>query len=263
RAAAHAPTGGNLQPYSIIDVRDAGTKEKLAEMCGGQRFVTRAPVALVFCIDYHRLERWARLEGAPFSARDTFMSFWIAFQDTIIAAQNACTAADAMGLGSVYVGSIMSKFSELREMLELPKGVFPLVFLSLGYPKNRPEPRRKLPPAVFVHHERYAELPDDELRAAFDEKYNHAEIEALAERVATIEKVVRRMHGDAEAERSVSEIRSRGFITIAQRYFGLHYRADLMPLCNESMSTSLKEAGFGCLEPFEHDWELDDEEAGG
>ncbi len=261
RAAAHAPTGGNLQPYSIIAVREQATKDTLTEMCGGQRFISRAPVALIFCIDYHRLERWARLEDAPFSAHDSLMSFWIAFQDTVIAAQNICTAADAQGLGSVYVGSIMSSFTELREMLDMPDGVFPVVLLSLGYPKTRPEPRRKLPPAVFVHRERYTELPDDELRAVFNEKYNNAEIEALAERVAVLEKVVRRVHGDPEAEKAVRGIEERGFITMAQRYFGLHYRADLMPVFNESILKSLKDAGFGCLEPYEYEWELDDEEA--
>jgi len=260
RAAAHAPTGGNLQPYSIIAVREQQTKDRLTEMCGGQRFVSRAPVALVFCIDYHRLERWARLEGAPFSAPDAFMSFWIAFQDTVIAAQNICTAADALGLGSVYVGSIMSNFTELRKVLGMPDGVFPVVLLSLGYPKTRPAPRRKLPPPVFVHAERYTELPDDELKAAYDVKYNHAEIEALAERVATIEKVARRVHGDDEAAKVVSDIRERGFITMAQRYFGLHYRADLMPIFNESALKSLKDAGFRCFEPYEYSWELDDSE---
>ena len=142
----------------------------------------------------------------------------------------------------------------------MPEGVFPVVLLSLGYPKTRPEPRRKLPPAVFVHSERYTELPDDELRAVFDTKYNHAEIEALAERVTTIEKVVRRVHGDEAAAKAVDSIRERGFITMAQRYFGLHYRADMMPVFNESVLKSLKDAGFGCLEPYEYEWELDDSE---
>ena len=260
RAAAHAPTGGNLQPYSIVVVREQATKDRLTEMCGGQRFVSRAPVDLVFCIDYHRLERWARLEGAPFSACDAFMSFWVAFQDTIIAAQNVCTAADALGLGSVYVGSIMSSFTEIREMLDMPEGVFPVVLLSLGYPKKRPEPRRKLPPSVFVHEGRYTELPDDELRAVFDAKYNHAEIEAATDRVATLEKVMTRVHGEDAAAEMLVGIGERGFITMAQRYFGLHYRADLMPIFNESALKALKDAGFKCCEPYEYEWELDDSE---
>ncbi len=259
-AAAHAPTGGNLQPYSIVAVRDESTKERLTELCGGQRFVSRAPVALVFCIDYHRLERWARLEGAPFTARDTFMSFWIAFQDTVIAAQNVCTAADALGLGSVYVGSIMSSFTELREMLGMPGGVFPVVLLSVGYPKKRPQPRRKLSPAVFVHEERYSELPDEELRRVYDEKYDHATIQALPERVAMLEKVMRRVHGDKAAAAMLEEVERQGHITVAQRYFGLHYRADLMPVFNEAILESFRKAAFGCFEAYARDWELDDSE---
>ena len=64
-AGIHAPTAGNLQPYSIIKVKKKRTKEILAELCGGQNFVMRAPLNLVFCIDWHRLQRWAEFEIAP------------------------------------------------------------------------------------------------------------------------------------------------------------------------------------------------------
>jgi nitroreductase len=49
-AGVHAPTGGNLQPYSIIKIERSDTRKKLAEMCG-QDFIARAPVDLIFCID--------------------------------------------------------------------------------------------------------------------------------------------------------------------------------------------------------------------
>ena len=66
-AASHAATGGNLQPYSVIRVRDAEVRQRLMVLCGDQPFIGKAPVSLVFCIDFHRLERWAALENAPFS----------------------------------------------------------------------------------------------------------------------------------------------------------------------------------------------------
>ena len=47
----HAPTGGNLQPYSIIATEDKQVSEKLAELCFGQKWVAEAPVNLIFCID--------------------------------------------------------------------------------------------------------------------------------------------------------------------------------------------------------------------
>ena len=49
-AGIHAPTAGNLQPYSIIKITNKETNKKLAGMMG-QRFVGEAPVNLIFCID--------------------------------------------------------------------------------------------------------------------------------------------------------------------------------------------------------------------
>ena len=114
-AGTKAPTGGNLQPYSIIRIRDAETKKNLAGLCG-QSFIAEAPVNLLFCIDWRRLERWASLEKAPFSAHRSFRHFWISFQDTIISAQNICTAIDSMGLGSVYIGTILDYFLKLKKL---------------------------------------------------------------------------------------------------------------------------------------------------
>ena len=105
-AGVHAASGGNLQPFSIIQIQDPDKRQALAQRCG-QGFIGEAPVNLVFCIDLHRLERWARLDVAPFTANHSFRHFWISFQDTIICAQNICTAADAMGLGSVYIGTVL------------------------------------------------------------------------------------------------------------------------------------------------------------
>ncbi|MHC5079243.1 MAG: nitroreductase family protein [Planctomycetota bacterium] len=131
-AGIQAPTGGNLQPYSIIKIEDGQTKERLADLCGNQRYVARAPTNLLFCIDMRRLERWAVLEAAPFTSRYSFRVFWIAMQDTVICAQNVCTAADALGLGSVYIGTILEAVPETRRILRLPRGVFPVVLLCLG-----------------------------------------------------------------------------------------------------------------------------------
>lgn len=119
-AGIHAPTGGNLQPYSIIKIETEEPKQKLAKMCE-QDFIGKAQVNLLFCIDWHRLEKWTQLEIAPFTATSSFRHFWISFQDTIICAQNICTAADSLGLGSVYIGTVLEFFREIRDMLTYPK----------------------------------------------------------------------------------------------------------------------------------------------
>jgi len=248
-AGIHAPTGGNLQPYSIIKIGSQETRRKLAEMCG-QDFIATAPVNLLFCIDWHRLERWAELEMAPFTASSSFRHFWISFQDAIVCAQNMCTAADAIGLGSVYIGTIMEYMRETQKMFQLPKGVLPVVLLCLGYPKSGLMTRRKLGRAVLIHDEQYHEMHDQDLRDAFDEKYHHTKIEMTEERVEKIRGVCQRVHGHEFAERCVAHIKEHGYINVAQRYFGLHYEADTMPRGNEEFVAMMKEFGFDWFEKF-------------
>jgi nitroreductase len=248
-AGVHSPTGGNLQPYSIIKIDNEKMKQKLAKMCC-QEFIAKASVNLLFCIDWRRLERWAQLEVAPFTATSSFEHFWISFQDTIICAQNICTAADAMGLGSVYIGTVLGWFRELKKMFKLPHGVFPIVLLCIGYPKKRSTPRKKLGIRVVVHDEKYHEITDDELIKAFNDKYPHVKIEATEKRLKEISKVCEKVHGKKFAQQCVKKIKERGYISPAQRYFGLHYRADWMTVGNSEFLKIMSEFGFGWFKKF-------------
>lgn len=250
-AGIHSATGGNLQPYSIIQFEKQEVKQKVADLCGGQQFIAQAPVNLLFCIDLHRLDRWAALQVAPFTAAQSFRHFWVSFQDTIICAQSVCTAADAMGLGSCYVASILECFPELITMFELPKGVFPVVLISLGYPKMPPKIARKLGPEVVVHHEKYRDPENAELLASFETKYPGYRLEANAERLAEIEKVCEEVHGAEFAELCLARIREQGFISMIQRYYGLHYSANYMPLGNDNFVRILEEQGLKPFKVFE------------
>lgn len=249
-AGIHAPTAGNLQPYSIIKIENPHTKARLADLAGRQGFVAAAPVNLLFCIDWQRLQRWAEIEAAPFTATSSFRHFWLSFQDTIICAQNVCTAADALGLGSVYVGTIMESVFQVRELLQLPPGVFPVVLLCLGYPASRSQPARKLGVDVVVHEEVYQQREDEETAAAFDEKYAGREREVTVQRTENIAEVCREVHGTEFAERCLERIRQRGYISPAQTYFGLHYRANALPLGNEEFLRTMEQAGFGWFKKY-------------
>jgi nitroreductase len=251
-AGIHAATGGNLQPYSIIKTEKKEACEKLAELCGGQPWIADAPVNLLFCIDYHRLERWAGLEVAPYSARNSFRHFWTGIQDTVIAAQNICTAADSLGLGSVYIGSLLECLRQLRDMLELPDGVFPLVLLSLGYPKTRAQPRKKLGVKVIVHDEKYVELDDLALLDAFERKYPQSKREIKEDRMERIVAVCRNVRGEDFARRCLEKINSQGYISVAHNYFGLHYVADGMPDGNEEFMSIAEEFGLGWFKKFRY-----------
>ncbi len=252
-AGIHAASGGNLQPYSIIKIENKAIKQKVAER-RNYKFISQAPVLLVFCVDFFRLKQWARLEVAPFSATDSFSHFWIALQDTMICAQTICTAADALGLGSVYLGTSPDDFAEIRASCRLPDGVFPIIMLSLGYPRARPRPKRKLGVDVLVHTEQYHEMTDQEILDAFGGKYPGYRAEVTEERLARISQVCREVHGEEFAKRCVDRIEEAGYINRAQYIFGIHYRASILPTWNEVYLECLKEFGFNLFEkyhPFE------------
>jgi FMN reductase [NAD(P)H] len=249
-AGIHSPTGGNLQPYSIIKIQNKETKKKLADLCE-QNFIEKAPVDLLFCIDLHRIKRWTELELAPFTATSSFRHFWISFQDTVIAAQNIVTAADALGLGSVYVGTIIDFIPEIKKMFELPEGVFPVVLLSLGYPASKPLPRKKLGIDAIVHNEKYEERKDEELLQVFSEKYSEIKIPITKERLEKIYEVSKEVYGEDFAKKCIAKIKENGYINAAQRYFGLHYVANEMPKNNEDYLRFMEEAGFNWFKKFE------------
>lgn len=250
-AGIHAPTAGNLQPYSIIKIESPETRQRLAELCGRQSFVAEAPVNLLFCIDWHRVERWTQFEIAPFTASSSFRCFWFALQDTVIAAQAMSTAADSLGLGSVYVGMVLECLAELRDLLKLPPGVLPVVLLCLGYPAKRSQPARKLGTRVVVHDETYRDLPDEELADAFDEKYRGREREITEERLENIYEVCREVHGAEFAEECADRMRTSGYIGAAQTYFGLIYPANTIPRGNEVFLQTIEELGLNCFKPWE------------
>lgn len=250
-AGTHAPTGG-MQPYSVIKIEDQATKQRIFEFDGvGQKQILNAAVDLVFCVDMRRNRRWAEIEVAPFTATSSFEEWWIAFQDTCIFMHTVCVAAEAMGLGTVYIGTAYWYFDRLRELLELPDGVFPVVLLCMGYPKGEnPSPRKKLPPRVVVHNEKYGDLPDWELIEALDAKHGD-QLKISDERMEGIRRVATAVHGPDFAEKVLTRIRQNGYISMVQYLYGLAYVADDGVRNNERYLKLLKDAGFDWFEPYD------------
>jgi len=248
-AGTKSATGGNLQPYSIIKVQSIETIEKVAELCE-QKFLAGAPMHLLFCIDWRRNMRWADLERAPFAANRSFRHFWISFQDTIICAQNICTAADSLGLGSVYIGTVIDCLPKIKKIFALPYGVMPVVLLALGYPKIKPAPRKKLGLDMIVHDEKYCDVEDVKLLSAFNKKYEGLKVQITAQNVKEMYKVSKNVEGEKFAQKVVKRIKEAGYINYAQRYFGLHYPADMMCDSNKKLLGDIEKFGFGWFKEF-------------
>ena len=91
----------------------------------------------------------------------------LAVCDAVIAAQNAVTAAWSFGIGSCYIGDIMERCEEHRELLKLPGYVFPVAMLVFGYPSDQ-QLRREKPERCdlkhIVHENAYRRMAGPELR---------------------------------------------------------------------------------------------------
>lgn len=171
-AACQAPTAGNQQLYTIIDVTDQGLKDALAVSCDNQPFIAKAPLVLVFCADCKKWYDAYREVGCTPRAPGVG-DLMLAVTDTAIAAQNAVTAAESLGIGSCYIGDIMERCEEQRRLLSLPDYVFPAVMLVFGRPtqqqKDRVKPRRS-PLEQMVHQNGYRAMDGTQLRQLLEPK---------------------------------------------------------------------------------------------
>ena len=171
-AACQAPTAGNQQLYTILDITDRELKEKLVKTCDDQPFIAQAKMVLIFCAD---CRKWYRaFQAAGCEPRDPGAGdLLLAVSDANIAAQNAVVAAQSLGIGSCYIGDVMENCEAQRELLGLPKYVFPAAMLVFGYPTEQQRNRKKPPRAALrhiVHENGYRDMDEGELQQLFEPK---------------------------------------------------------------------------------------------
>lgn len=179
RGAMRAPTAGNMMMYSILVIKNEEKKKRLSETCDNQPFIAKAPLILIFLADMHRMYRYfdecnvkdyCLRKGKEYKKPDLSQLF-LAAGDAFIAAQNAVVAAEALGVGSCYIGDIVEHYEIHRELLKLPDGVFPVCMLCMGYyPENA---ERKLNTRFdrkyIIYNEEYRDLTRHEYESMYIE----------------------------------------------------------------------------------------------
>ena len=157
-AARHAPSAANKQPWEFIIVRDPKVRKLLAAAAEGQDWIADAPVIIAVCVNMkiagsRHGERGLRLYG---------------LQGVAAAVENLLLAANAVGLGTVWVGA----FSEpkVAAHLRCPEHVRPAVLVPLGWPAEAPESPARHELAEIVHLGAYGRTP----RAHFAWGHPHA-----------------------------------------------------------------------------------------
>ncbi|MTH55592.1 oxygen-insensitive NADPH nitroreductase [Bacillus mangrovi] len=156
KAAQSASTSSNIQAYSIIGIKNPETKQKLAELAGGQSYVAHNGHFFVFCADLYRHQVVGEMEGKDVTeSLESTEKFMVAVIDAALAAQNTAVAAESMGLGICYIGGLRNNLPEVSKVLNTPDRVIPLFGLTVGHPDQDPEVKPRLPYGHMYFEEAY------------------------------------------------------------------------------------------------------------
>jgi nitroreductase len=215
--ACRASTVGNMQTYSVVVTRDAAMKEKLSPAHFNQPMVKKAPVVLTFCVDLNRFSKWCDQRQA-IPGYDNLQWFVTGAVDALLAAQTFCVAAEEKGLGICYLGTTTYNPNQIIDALQLPKLVFPITTITLGWPDELPEQVDRLPLEAILHQETYHDYSVEDIDRLYAYK------ESLPENLKFI----------AENNKE----------TLAQVFTDVRYKKADSELFSEVLLETLKKQGF-------------------
>jgi nitroreductase len=169
-ASSSASTSSNLQTWSVVAVEEPERKARLSVLAANQKFIRDAPLLLVWLADLSRLDRVGKAHGKEMEGIHYLEAFILGLVDAALAAQNAVTAAESLGLGCVYIGAMRNKPAEVAAELGLPPNVMAVFGLSVGYPDPavRTEIKPRLPLGLVLHRETYGAPAEAEVVARYD-----------------------------------------------------------------------------------------------
>lgn len=156
-AATWAPSAHNQQPWRFVVLRSSAARLALAQGLGeafycdllrdglaeaeaserveaSRRRIERAPAAILLCLD----------QGAVPAASDQrrqALEQLMAAQSVALAGENLLLAAQALGLGAVWMCAPLFAPEVAQRVLDLPASWQPQSLILLGYPAAEPKPR--------------------------------------------------------------------------------------------------------------------------
>ncbi|OYT32378.1 hypothetical protein DRJ22_01620 [Candidatus Woesearchaeota archaeon] len=123
-AAQNAPCAGNLQEWKFILVTDKPARQKVAEACLEQYWISSAPLVIIACSDPSKPKKFYDEAGERF-----------AIMDASAAVENMLLAVHDQGLASCWVSGFEEEM--LRREFNIPDSVFIIAVLPIGYPDEK------------------------------------------------------------------------------------------------------------------------------
>ena len=139
KAAMSAPSAGNEQPWHYIVINERELLDSIPSFHPHASMVTKAPAAILVCGDLDR---------------DLRQGYWV--QDCAAATQNILIAAQALGLGAVWLGIYPreDRVKGLKGLFRLPEKVIPFALIPIGWPAEHKPPSERYD-SERVHHNRW------------------------------------------------------------------------------------------------------------
>ena len=121
-AAMAAPSARHQEPWHFIVIDSRTVLDEIPRLHPHAKMVAQAPLAILVCFD-------AKLETAE----------GFAPVDCGNATMNLLHAANALGLGAVWVGVYPNEgyAAPLRLLLKIPDGIRPFALVPIGHPAER------------------------------------------------------------------------------------------------------------------------------
>ncbi len=155
--AFSSPTKSDLQQRDIVVVRDRDVRRALCDLLPENKLVSSAPELLFFCGNNRRQRQIQEWRGRPFP-NDHLDAFFNAAVDAAIALSAFMTAAEAVGLGCCAISTIRDRAEGVSSILGLPRYVFPVAGLAVGWPIHKDNKiSMRLPTQTTVHIDKFHE----------------------------------------------------------------------------------------------------------
>ncbi len=152
--ARQTATSSFLQQSSVIHVTDQKKRQTIRKICR-QNYVGSNGDLFIFIADLYRNQQIRKQSGHDDGRLHNTDVFFQAYDDTILSAQNVADMAESLGLGTVFLGSIVNDSEKMIKTLKLPKLTFPLLGLQVGVPDQHPELKPRLPLKFRVFENEY------------------------------------------------------------------------------------------------------------
>ncbi|MFA6284243.1 MAG: nitroreductase [Desulfurivibrionaceae bacterium] len=133
QAGVWAPSGLNNQPWRFVIVTDAAIRTRLAEQTHYGHIVLGAPALIAVYLD-----------------RDAMYDDLKDAQSAGACIQNMLLAAEALGLGAVWLGQILKNQKKVGEILGLAGTLELMAIIAIGHPSRRDQQSQRKPLAEFI-----------------------------------------------------------------------------------------------------------------